>query len=78
MPKLILGTIYEPKGDDGFPKGTRMEFIGGPDDDIFTDGYSMEYYGADEVIRSPNQEPLEVSEVMQRAKALTMSGYEPD
>jgi hypothetical protein len=55
-----------------------MEFIGGPDDDIFTDGFSMEYYDSSEVLRSSNQEPLEISEVMQRAKAKTMSGYDPD
>lgn len=78
MPNLVLGTIYEPKTSDGFPEGTRMEFIGGPDDDIFTDGWSMEYYDSSEVIRSSNQEPLEVSEVMQLAKAKTMSGYDPD
>lgn len=73
-----LGTIYRTRSSVGFPVGTRVEFIGGPDDDIFTDGESIEYFDQSEVLRDPDQTPLECSEYIQVAKAKTMSGYEPD
>lgn len=75
---LTVGVIYEAKGNEGFPQGTRMEFIGGPDDDLFTDGYSIEYYDQSEVLRSPDQSPIECSEFIQVAKSKAMSGYDPD
>lgn len=73
-----LGTIYRCRSSVGFPVGTRVEFIGGPDDDIFTDGESIEYFDQSEVLRDPDQTPLECSEYIQVAKSKTMSGYEPD
>lgn len=75
---LILGVIYETKDSSGFPKGTRMEFIGGAEDDVFTDGLSIEFYDQSEVLRSPDQSPIECSEVIQVAKSKAMSGYDPD
>lgn len=75
---LTVGVIYVTKDSQGFPEGTRIEFIGGPDDDLFTDGYSIEYYDQSEVLRSPDQSPIECSEIMQVAKAKAMSGFDPD
>lgn len=75
---FVIGTIYTTKTSDGFPKGTRVEFIGGPDDDCFTDGQSIEYFSPEEVQRSPNQWPLEVSRVIQQAVAKAMAGFDPE
>ncbi|AHK11908.1 hypothetical protein CHOED_048 [Vibrio phage CHOED] len=75
---LNLGTIYVTKSSDGFPIGTRVEFIGGPDDDCFTDGESIEYFSSEEVLRSSNQQSIECSPYIQQAKASTMSGFDPD
>lgn len=75
---LNLGTIYVTKNSEGYPKGTRVEFIGGPDDDIFTDGHTIEYFDSSEVLRSPDQTPLECTQYIQKAKAAAMSGIDPD
>lgn len=75
---LNIGTIYEVRPDiPDYPEGLRLEFIGGPDDDVFTDGSLVEYFDEDEVRRSTNQTPLELTEVMQIAKSRAMSGYDP-
>lgn len=73
-----LGTVYTTKNSDGYPKGTRVEFIGGIDDDCFTDGESIEYFGPDELTRAHSQEPIECNEYIQLAKAKAMSGFDPD
>lgn len=74
---FTIGTIYRTRSSIGFPVGTRVEFIGGPDDDIFTDGESIEYFDPSEVLRDPDQSPIECSEVIQEAKAKAMAGYDP-
>lgn len=73
-----LGTIYTTLESDGYPKGTRVEFIGGVDDDCFTDGETIEYFGPDEVRRSSNQGAIECSPYIQIAKSKAMSGIDPD
>lgn len=73
-----LGTVYTTKTSDGFPKGTRVEFIGGIDDDCFTDGEAIEYFSPDEVQRAHSQEPVECTAYIQLAKSKAMSGYDPD
>lgn len=75
---FVIGTIYHTLTSEGFPKGTKVEYIGGLDDDCFTDGESIDYYGPDEVQRSSNQAPIECSETIQLAKAKAMSGYDPE
>lgn len=75
---FVIGTIYTTKGDEGYPKGTRVEYIGGLDDDCFTDGESLEYFSPEEVQRSADQSPVECSEYIQSAKSKAMSGYDPD
>lgn len=74
-----IGTIYEVLIDDeDFPKGSRVLFIGGEDDDCFTNGKSITYFSPEEVRRSSNQYPLETTEVIQQAIATAMTGYNPE
>lgn len=74
-----IGTIYEVTVDDTeVPLGARVEFIGGPDDDCFTDGLNIIYYGPDEVRRSSNQWSLETSKTIQQAVAKAMAGFDPE
>lgn len=78
MARLIIGQLYVTNSHEGFPLGTRVEFIGGMDNDCFTDGESITYLGPEEVNRALNQEPLVCSETIQFAKARTMAGYDPE
>lgn len=75
---FVLGTNYVTKTDVGYPKGTRIEFIGGENDDCFTDGRTVQYYSPEEVKRDSNQEPIECYGSIQLAKSKAMSGYDPD
>lgn len=75
---FVIGTIYTTVGEDGYPKGTRVEYIGGLDDDCFTDGESVEYFSDEEVQRSPDQTPIECTETIQIVKSKAMSGYDPE
>lgn len=78
MSTLNPGTIYVVKEEDtAIPQGTRVEFIEGPEGDMFTDGNTLEYYVSEEVSRSPDQTPLELSRDMSIARSYALSGIEP-
>lgn len=75
MPTLNPGTIYELLTDtEEYLKGSRWEFVCGADNDVFCNGMQCEYFGDDEVLRSPNQVPLEYSEEMQYTRASCLVG----
>lgn len=71
-----LGRIYVASG--GFPEGTRVEFIGGPDNDIFTDGSSWTWLSPDEVHQCDDQSPIPYSSTMESEKTYALSGCEPN
>lgn len=75
--KLQQGTIYETIIEDcDFPIGSRVEFLGGVDDDVFSDGNLFDWLGAKEVKRSPDQTPLEYTEEAQVNHSRALSGLE--
>lgn len=75
MATLNPGVIYELREDtDEYLKGSRWEFISGADDDTFSDGLTYDFFGADELLRSPDQSPLGFSEEMQHIKAQCLAG----
>jgi hypothetical protein len=71
-----LGRIYVASA--GFPYGTRVEFIGGPENDIFTNGVSWTWLSADEVHQCDDQSPIPYSSLMESEKAVALSGSEPE
>lgn len=74
---LQIGTIYEVKADDcEFPQGTRVEFCGGIDDDVFSDGASFDWLSSEEVTRSTDQSPLEFDGAAQAVKSKAQAGME--
>lgn len=77
--RLKEGTIYEVIEEGlGVPIGTRMEFVGGASDDVFTDGEMYTYLYEEEVKRADNQTPLSLTKEMQAVKAGALAGYDPE
>lgn len=76
---LRIGHIYEVLGvvPDGFPIGTRVEFIGGYDNDVFSNGYFWDYLDSDQVRLSEDQSPLEYSHAMSICRTQALNGEDP-
>lgn len=76
--KPQIGTIYETiTSESDFPVGTRVEFIGGEDDDVYCDGILTDWLGNSDVHRSSDQSPLGYTKEMQLTRGRCMSGSDP-
>lgn len=76
---LRIGRIYEVRGvvPDGFPVGSRVEFIGGYDNDVFTNGRFWDYLEPDQVRLSEDQTPLEFTSAMSHCRNQALNGEDP-
>lgn len=82
---LIIGRIYVARFSgnsnehDAFPDGTRVEFIGGPDDDIISNGEQWDFLGIyDSLEQTDDQTPLAYSEQMAIGRSEAMTGEQPE
>lgn len=74
---LQIGTIYEVTTDDcEFPIGTRVEFCGGIDDDVFSDGTSFDWLDESEVKRCSDQSPIDYDSAAQALRSKAQAGLE--
>lgn len=74
---LQIGALYEVMAYDcEFPKGTIVEFCGGIDDDVFSDGTNFDWLDETEVQRSSDQSPLDYDAAAQTVKSKAQAGLE--
>lgn len=74
-----LGRIYLVLTKDGtIPRGTRVEFLGGAEDLLFSDGVEVDYFSEEEIANCQNQSPLPFSVEMERARSQGNSGFDPE
>ena len=74
-----LGRIYLVTAEDGsITKGSRVEFLGGADDMLFSDGTEVDYFSEEEIGNCQDQAPLQFTAAMERARSQGNSGYDPE
>ena len=61
-----------------FPEGTRVEFIGGPDDDIFSDGNTWTWLDNSELMPCDDQSYISYTPLMGMQKSTALAGITPD
>lgn len=74
-----LGRIYQVLTKDGtIPKGSRVEYLGGAEDLLFSDGVEVDYFSEEEIGNCQDQTPLPFSVDMERARSQGNSGFDPE